>query len=504
MKLFSLSFNLLLFLWIFQSTHAQLNPVAPQLYKVTVDPETGYDSIIWYSSPSDNVDYYIVGIVVMPNPDEPYSVTPIGTVYVPDTTFVNQNTESASFAIGYTVYAVNDLGGGPAGIYPSLFAKPDSTIYLEASVDACNGVINLSWNNYSNWSGSTNAYIVYRKIGSGLYLPLDTVPGTSTSCVLTNVQINQQYDLFVEAVHSDNFRRSTSNIDGVFTSLTQQPVYINADYATIGPDNTISLSFTLDATTNLTDYVLLRSNSPAGPFDTIARINTDESQFTYNDAVNYTSAVYYYRLEIINNCGSTSARSNLANNIILNGTLDDHNIVLGWNSYLDWAGGVESYSVIRTSGLEYPTVDTLNNGNLTSFSDDISIITDHSNPGSSLLCYQIMATENMNMFGIQGESLSNRICFSITPNIRMPNAFIPNDLDPVNQVFEPVFSFLPERYEMIIYNRLGEMIWEGTGPWDGRVNGRFVPEGVYVYYLRVYNYSPDYTELNGKVTVVYR
>ena len=86
----------------------------------------------------------------------------------------------------------------------------------------------------------------------------------------------------------------------------------------------------------------------------------------------------------------------------------------------------------------------------------------------------------------------------------MPNAFIPNDAEPMNQVFEPVFSFMPEHYEMIIYNRLGTKIWEGSQAWNGRVNGKYVPEGVYLYYLRVFNYSTDIVELNGKVTVIYR
>jgi gliding motility-associated-like protein len=143
-------------------------------------------------------------------------------------------------------------------------------------------------------------------------------------------------------------------------------------------------------------------------------------------------------------------------------------------------------------------------GNATSFTEDIQALGDYQDPLSSLICYQVEATETPNMYNIQGRSLSNRICFSITPDIRMPNAFIPNDSDPLNQRFEPVFSFVPERYEITVYNRLGSKIWQGTEPWDGTVNGKFVPEGVYVYHLRVYNYSTEITEMDGQVTVVYR
>ena len=57
---------------------------------------------------------------------------------------------------------------------------------------------------------------------------------------------------------------------------------------------------------------------------------------------------------------------------------------------------------------------------------------------------------------------------------------------------------------MIIYNRLGIKIWEGSEAWDGRVNGKYVPEGVYLYYSGFTIIPTDITELNGKVVVIYR
>lgn len=344
-----------------------------------------------------------------------------------------------------------------------------------------------------------------RRLGPGIYVVLETYPEGSkiNTAVLTNLGINQQYDLFVEAVHTDG-RRSTSNRIDVITQMSQQPDYINADYATIGTGNAIDVSFTIDGSSDLTKYNLMRSNSPGGPFVQIASFNTPDTHITYTDETSFTSAIYYFRLDVMNNCGQSAAESNLGNNIILKGSLTNGNVSLWWNEYLFWTGGVEQYQIIRTTGRVNPVTDLLSGGVSTNFNDDISTLSNYDDPASSLICYEVKATENTNIYGIQGISLSNQVCFTINPDIRMPNAFIPNDTEPVNQVFEPVFSFMPEHYDMIIYNRLGTKIWEGSKAWDGKVNGRVVPEGVYVYYLRVYNYSTNIIELNGKVTVVYR
>ena len=248
----------------------------------------------------------------------------------------------------------------------------------------------------------------------------------------------------------------------------------------------------------------MRSSSETGPFEQISTFSTTDSVITYTNDIPFTSGIYYYRLEVLNNCDVVSVQSNLACNIILNGTQSGSNISLLWNEYKNWSGGVENYRVIRTIGRSNQQTDTLSAGTMTGFSDDVNGLVDYVNPSSSYICYQIDAVERLNVHGIRGRSMSNRVCFSVMPDIRMPNAFIPNDTEPVNQVFEPVFSFLPEHYELIIYNRLGTKIWEGSGAWDGKVAGKYVPEGVYIYLLRVYNYSTDILELNGKVTVVFR
>lgn len=476
--------------------------LAPTMYTVTVDPETGFDVITWIASPSPEIDYYVVGVAVQTLPGQPISYIPVGTITIPGTVFVNPNSGSASQSIGYAVWGVDDQGG--TAIFRGQFSVTDSTMYLKATLDSCAAKIDLIWNAYSSWIGSIDHYNIVRWLSPGNTTVLGTTPDGTTQFSIPNVPIGEMYNLYVEAVHTDGIRVSQSNMVQLFTKMSQLPDFINADYATLSSGYNIELSFTIDPLSGLTHYIIQRSDNPSGPYEAIDEINTSSKHISYTDDIPFTSGIHYYRLEAVNNCGTGSLQSNLANNIILNGSFNDNYVNLSWNDYLDWAGGVESYRVIRTRGRANPTIDTLDNSLQTEFSESLAGMIDYVNPLSSYLCYQVEAVERTNTHGIKGRSLSNQVCFSMNPQIIMPNAFIPNDPEPENSVFEPVFSIQPEHFEMIVYNRLGTVVWEGSGSWDGRSGGKYVPEGVYVYLIRIFNYSSEIREISGKVTVVYR
>lgn len=55
-----------------------------------------------------------------------------------------------------------------------------------------------------------------------------------------------------------------------------------------------------------------------------------------------------------------------------------------------------------------------------------------------------------------------------------PNAFTPNG-DSKNDVFKPVVKALPEKYHLVVYNRLGQKIFETTNVnlgWKGIIDDR--------------------------------
>jgi hypothetical protein len=222
----------------------------------------------------------------------------------------------------------------------------------------------------------------------------------------------------------------------------------------------------------------------------------------YVDEVQFTTGVFYYKLTAFNNCGRPVTSSNLASSILLTGSADNNVISLDWNEYVDWKNGVGYYTIYRETGAQGGVLDSIRVGENTYFRDDFTNRIDYVNPQSSQVCYQVSAVESQS--GAPNTSRSNRLCFSLNPDVHIPNAFIPNSDDGINNTFGPIFSFLPEKYDLVIYNRSGLKIWEGSGPWDGRVHGNPVSEGVYLYLLKVHNYSSAVHELSGQVAIVYR
>lgn len=480
--------------------HAQSpKPNTPDLYYVTVIPETGDHMIEWLpvSTPPD-FEYYQVAYIEILNPNEPPVYQPLAIVRPPDTYFLNTSPPDDR-PVGYTVWAVSS--DGTAGS----FEEPDSTLFLEplGELDPCQPSITLIWNDYNKWRGNIEEYVLHCRQDGGPWATCG-VFDEGQNQTSRSLEPNKTYDFYIEAFHSDGLRSSKSNMFSHNSGdVSPGPESINADYATLGLDGGIDLSFTASSAGQF-EYILSRSSDPLGPFLPIQQITSQSSDsiFTFHDNISFTSGRYYYRLEVPNECGGTGKVSNLASNVLLNGTIGDMNIMLSWNDYFEWNGGVQQYTVTRTAGVENPVVDIFSAGLTTSLNDDITSLVDYSDPLENKICYQVEAIENPNILGTQGTSTSNLICFNVDAGIRVPNAIVPNDPD---NRFEPVFAFEPERYELVIYNRLGLKVWEGENiPWDGTINGTYAPEGVYLYYFRIFNYSSDISELSGSVTVVYR
>ncbi len=76
----------------------------------------------------------------------------------------------------------------------------------------------------------------------------------------------------------------------------------------------------------------------------------------------------------------------------------------------------------------------------------------------------------------------------------LPNAFTP-DGDGINEIFA-------EGFEVSIFNRWGQKVYEGIRGWDGTYNGRKVSPGTYYYIVNIYDENNNKTTLKGSVTVI--
>ena len=110
---------------------------------------------------------------------------------------------------------------------------------------------------------------------------------------------------------------------------------------------------------------------------------------------------------------------------------------------------------------------------------------------------------NIKYFAQSGSCIGDTLSFKITVNptsrdIYIPNAFTPNN-DGKNDLFK-VYGYFKE-YSMFIYNQWGELIWttKKSSGWDGKVNGKLQPTGIYVFYSEITLF--DQRKLSKKGTI---
>jgi gliding motility-associated-like protein len=497
--LYSIHLLLIVFIHIID-THGQIGnkPAPPVIYYVSVQPETGYVEIVWNHSPSTNVHYYKILIAKFTGgPSYPPAYIEIGRVPATDSVFIYQDSESSLHSDGYTVESVDSISG-----LSDFNQLVDSTIFLSAVFDSCSSDIVLEWNDYNRWRGNISRYNLYRKINNKSVEIIKTFTEGNNEYTLDTIEANNNYGFYIETINNDGIRKSTSNIARINTGMSKPPDYINADYASITDNNNIELSFTVDPDSELNFYKLYRSGSADGPFNIIDSFYRYEPKFIYIDNTGYTSGVYYYRLTVLNNCNQPSTMSNVINNILLSGENNNLTNTLTWNGIADWPGDVEFYQLIRITGESTDMVDTIYEGDLLVYRDDLNDIVNYNDPINNYFCYMVRAKENNNPNIKNSISYSNEICLTIDSDIRMPNAFIPNSN--INNKFGPVYTFKPESYRLTIFNRWGLKVWEGNEPWDGTINGKPATEGVYLYHIKIYTYNNDADEMTGHVTLLYR
>jgi gliding motility-associated-like protein len=268
----------------------------------------------------------------------------------------------------------------------------------------------------------------------------------------------------------------------------------------------VDISFFTDISAFVNQYRIFRSESPTGPFEeigTVAPTNEETLSFTDNDAaINERS--YYYKITVIDSCGIESEIGNIGRTIFLtvegNSNLTNQ---LEWNGYESWDGNVDAYEIFRiVDGVPNPSgvLATVGPTEL-SYLDDISgvVITE------GITEYYVRAVESgPNNFGFTDDAYSNIATAFQETSIFVPNAFAPEG---INRTFKPVTTFVSSReYLFNIYNRFGQLIFETGDPsegWDGKMNGEYVPQGVYVYVIRYRDTRNQPYVLKGTVTVVF-
>ena len=469
-------------------------PAPPVLSWVNVLAGTGFVSMSWTKSPDPDVAGYIIyqgknGIWIA-----------VDTIYNPSAeSYIDYRAHADFFPVSYVIAAIDTAGN------PSPLTSEHTTNYSTTEFDACTGRLYLSWNGYHGWDDHLLSYAVYGKEGGKAWELLDSVSPATLADTLMQVIPNETYCFVVRAWHDSGWV-SSSNRTCIQASMPEPPAYISIDEASVTEDNRINLQFTLDNTSPIHRYVLLRGSSPDICSDTVTfRENHTETVLSYTDIPGDSLiSPLYYRLTALNACGRAVKVSAPATVIIPQGVHEGFHIILSWNPCLSY-DTLEKYTIYRQTGNEQETAVADLAPDDTSWTDDIESL--QYLPGNNgIYCYRIEATGRNKAQGTLQTSISQAICISAGQQIYFPNAFTPNQ-DGRNDLFAPVFSFAPQKYHLIIRDRWGTIVFETTDylqAWDGKDRkGKPVIRGVYNFYMEAETPQGKVIRKNGYVTVIY-
>lgn len=123
----------------------------------------------------------------------------------------------------------------------------------------------------------------------------------------------------------------------------------------------------------------------------------------------------------------------------------------------------------------------------------------------------LRTVEKSGIYAIEVANNCGQLSDSVTINfaeckceLNMPNAFSPNG-DNVNDFFGPVYDCPANDFNMTIFNRWGEKVFETNNInhlWDGTFNGKELPIGVFIYKVSYTDAASKKNSLSGKVILI--
>jgi len=127
------------------------------------------------------------------------------------------------------------------------------------------------------------------------------------------------------------------------------------------------------------------------------------------------------------------------------------------------------------------------------FVDKISVFND-------IQFNHIFDINNQSFFEVKLIATSSRGCKSeekliIPVEIKIPNTFTPNG-DGINDLFMP-------GEDVKVFNRQGQIVYEGKNGWDGFYKGKMVPKDTYYYIYKIKNPLSKENYKAGYITVIY-
>jgi gliding motility-associated-like protein len=208
-----------------------------------------------------------------------------------------------------------------------------------------------------------------------------------------------------------------------------------------------------------------------------------------DNQINPSNSSVCYQVFYSDSCGNVSPVSLPSCSILLKGELvaKDQN-KLQWNEYREFKNGIKQY-YIQYLNEEGDVLEEIPVGLSTDYDD-------RKKNESQVVRYRIKVESNDPMPIV---SFSNIVPIKQNFLILLPNAFTPNG-DGQNETFHPVGLFI-KSYNMLIYNKWGELVFEGQ-IWDGQAKNGTAPSGTYVCYIEAEDFTGEKFIKKGTVILI--
>ncbi len=457
----------------------------------------GEDVVIeWEESPSPEVFAYVIL-------KETATGTPdIDTVFNGNT-YTDTNANPTARTERYFVVAMDPCGNR------SLVPQEHTTMLLTVeNIDSCNQSVTMSWNEYIGWdqNGGIGSHEIWSSVNGGPFILVDEVSGEATTYTYEDADDGNTYCFYVRAVQADD-PAVFSNSSRVCETLDiVQPVRnFVLKNATINADSTVTISWRWNANAELDAYNLnfsrdnlsfeaIASGNPMPPLDV-------DNQFIQSD-IGSIDGPLYYQVTTLDACGKEDSTAVVATIFLSGASGSNTTNQLQWTPYNNPNTQVSNYEIHRIIDGKDELIDIIN-GNVTEFADILS--QDLLNQGAA--CYYVVAVADLFISSGQQEvvrSRSNVICLEQEAQVYVPNAFIPDGV--LNQQFKPVLQFgNPQEYLLVIFDRWGQQVFESNSVdfgWDGKMDNKPLPQGVYAYYIKVIQGEGNLTEKKGTVLLI--
>ncbi|MEN8203776.1 MAG: gliding motility-associated C-terminal domain-containing protein [Bacteroidota bacterium] len=404
----------------------------------------------------------------------------------------------------YSVTAVDSAGN------ESLFGKNiHRAVSMTPEFEPCSPANVITWSAYEGWEGQVSGYKIYGAAEGDIMQMLSFVDFSTLSYTHEGISTGTSYAYYIETIHTSGLN-SLSAIDSVEAVYPEAPEYIQVDFVTVMDQSTAEIQFTADVSGAVNNFRVMKRSNPGTPYKEVQTF-WDESQSTrlIQDEFPTATISYEYMIQSVFQPPTCKvplvlSQSNSGNSVLLEYSIESQMVILSWTPYESYSTGLSGYTIQRRSGSgEFYDIQTVGPG-IISWSEAIQSVINGFQPGE--LQYRVLAISNPQFQGQSGISVSNITTVTVETSMQVPSAFTPGSND-MNFEFKPLLDFAPRKYLMMIMDRGGRKMFETTDPgkgWDGRfLNGEFVNEGVYVYYIQYTDYTGRFKSHTGNVTVLY-